>query len=139
VYVFVCVCVCVYLYISCVHAYCRRFQRGLNPKPVVSGIVDVPNAVATLAVPIRIFSVDVRPKKLMPGVSVKVCVCVYVCVRERVCVCMCVCVCVPSLYCVAVRMHVYTCGTCVPAHICMHAYNLHECVCSPLRDTHALT
>jgi len=40
----------------------------------------VPNAVATLAVPIRIFSVDVRPKKLMPGVSVKVCACVRVCV-----------------------------------------------------------
>jgi len=33
--------------------------------------VDVPNAVATLAVPIRIFSVDVRPKKLTPGVAVK--------------------------------------------------------------------
>jgi formamidase len=30
----------------------------------ISGIVDVPNACATLAVPIRIFSVDVRPKKL---------------------------------------------------------------------------
>ena len=37
-----------------------------------TGIVDVPNAVATLAVPLRIFSVDVRPKKLLPGVSVKV-------------------------------------------------------------------
>jgi|NorSeaMetagenome_1021524.scaffolds.fasta_scaffold238564_1 hypothetical protein len=37
-----------------------------------AGIVDVPNAVATLAVPLRIFSVDVRPKKLLPGVSVKV-------------------------------------------------------------------
>jgi formamidase len=37
----------------------------------ISGIVDVPNAVATLAVPIRIFSVDVRPKKLTPGVSCK--------------------------------------------------------------------
>jgi len=37
----------------------------------LAGIVDVPNAVATLAVPLRIFSVDVRPKKLMQGVSVK--------------------------------------------------------------------
>ena len=37
----------------------------------VSGIVDVPNAVCTLAVPTRIFSVDVRPKKLTPGVSCK--------------------------------------------------------------------
>ena len=37
-----------------------------------AGIVDVPNAVVTLAVPLRIFSVDVRPKKLLPGVSVKV-------------------------------------------------------------------
>ena len=45
----------------------RRLVDGL----VWTGIVDVPNAVATLAVPIRIFSVDVRPKKLTPGVSCK--------------------------------------------------------------------
>jgi hypothetical protein len=43
-----------------------------SPAKCRTGIVDVPNAVATLAVPLRIFSVDVRPKKLMPGVSVKV-------------------------------------------------------------------
>ena len=36
-----------------------------------TGIVDVPNAVATLSIPLRIFSVDVRPKKLTAGVSVK--------------------------------------------------------------------
>jgi hypothetical protein len=92
----------------------------------------VPNAVATLAVPIRIFSIDVRPKKLMPGVSVKVYVCEREKERERERERECVCVFVPSLYCVAVRMHVHTCGTCVPAHIFMHAYNrvcLHISAC----------
>merc|ERR1712072_175000 len=43
----------------------------------ISGIVDVPNAVATLAVPLAIFNQDVRPKDgavleaLASGVSVK--------------------------------------------------------------------
>jgi len=43
----------------------------------LSGIVDVPNAVATLAIPLAIFSQDVRPKAgavleaLARGVSVK--------------------------------------------------------------------
>ncbi|EKX37494.1 hypothetical protein GUITHDRAFT_97244 [Guillardia theta CCMP2712] len=51
----------VYLLLSCAPAEGR-----------ISGIVDVPNAVATLAIPIRIFDQDVRPKKLMPGVSLRV-------------------------------------------------------------------
>lgn len=33
----------------------------------ISGIVDVPNAVATLAVPLAIFDIDVRPKLAAPG------------------------------------------------------------------------
>jgi formamidase len=43
----------------------------------ISGIVDVPNAVATLAIPLAIFDQDVRPKAgavlsaLAAGVSVK--------------------------------------------------------------------
>ena len=43
----------------------------------ISGIVDVPNAVATLAIPMAIFNQDVRPKAgavleaLASGVSVK--------------------------------------------------------------------
>ena len=43
----------------------------------ISGIVDVPNAVATLAIPLAIFDQDVRPKEgealaaLAAGVSVK--------------------------------------------------------------------
>eukprot|EP00960_Hanusia_phi_P026614 746338-Hanusia_phi.AAC.6 len=66
----------VYLLLSCAPAEGR-----------ISGIVDVPNAVATLSIvsfcgmflrvssklqPIRIFDQDVRPKKLMPGVSLRV-------------------------------------------------------------------
>jgi formamidase len=34
----------------------------------LSGIVDVPNAVATLALPLAIFDVDIRPQKTPPGV-----------------------------------------------------------------------
>ena len=49
----------------------------------ISGIVDVPNAVATLAVPVAIFDQDVRPKKGGPPIGVRlvtrgdVCKCSY--------------------------------------------------------------
>lgn len=44
----------VYLMLSCIPCEGR-----------ISGIVDVPNAVATLAIPLAIFSQDVRPPKEM--------------------------------------------------------------------------
>jgi formamidase len=37
----------------------------------ISGIVDVPNAVATLAIPTAIFDQDIRPKKGGPPVGPK--------------------------------------------------------------------
>lgn len=49
----------------------------------ISGIVDVPNACATLAVPLAIFDQDIRPKKGGPPVGPKlvtrgdVCKCTY--------------------------------------------------------------
>jgi len=36
----------------------------------ISGIVDVPNAVCTLAVPVAIFDQDVRPKSRVPTAGV---------------------------------------------------------------------
>lgn len=44
----------VYLMLSCIPCEGR-----------ISGIVDVPNAVATLAIPLAIFETDVRPPKTM--------------------------------------------------------------------------
>ena len=120
-----CLCVCIHMfvciYISCVRVYCRRGQRGLNPKPsnlnpCEQALWTCPTQLRRWQCPSASSALMCAPRSSCPAFRsrcVRVCVCVCVCERERERER--VSFCVPSLYCDAVRMHV---------HICMHAYNL---------------
>jgi hypothetical protein len=56
----------------------------------ISGIVDVPNACCTLAVPVAIFDQDIRPKKGGPPTGARLVKYAQVRTGLRACVCVCV-------------------------------------------------
>ena len=142
----VCVCtsVCVCLYISCVRAYCRRVQRGLNPKhsnlnPCEQALWTCPTRLRRWQYPSASSVLMCAPRSSCPAFRSRcVCVCMCVCERESVCVCVCVCVCRRCIVLLFACMCIHVARVCLHISACMHTIcmNVYAHLCAIRTRSH---